>query len=380
MAAGKIEVMPSSRRAFLAVSWMPLLGQEKAREQTPGKAPERSAAAPTEWRRYADPATEFEVVRLTDPGHESMLPAPPARAVDRRSRNLLFCASRGSGWQPWLMDLGNGEQRPLGIFQGFEAGSCTLSGDDREAWFSDGAALRALQLSSGRQRELARLREGWTLRGPLAPSEDGTHLFYVEQRDGKSEVRRLRAAKGAAETVAGQAGGILETVPNPRRATLLWRTEAGELWVCAFDGAGKRRVQTPPGKVLEARWSPDGQSLLYLLAPEEKGSLPSIREQGLDGQEDRLLAKTSQFVSFEANANASVFVGASRSLASPMVLVLLRATRREFTLCEHRAGEPARVLPRFTPNSQRVLFQSDRHGRSAIYMLNVEKLIEKTDT
>jgi oligogalacturonide lyase len=60
--------------------------------------------------------------------------------------------------------------------------------------------------------------------------------------------------------------------------------------------------------------------------------------------------------------------------------VLLRATRREFTLCEHRSSTPQGVQPRFTPNSQRVLFESDRHGKRAIYMLNVEKLIEKTDT
>ncbi len=372
--------MPPSRRALLAFPWIPLLAQEKAREKARERAVDKPPAAGVEWRKYPDPSTEFEVIRLTDPEHESALPAPPARSIDRRSRNLLFSASRGNGWQPWLMDLGNGQQRPLGVFEGFEPDSLTLSGDDREAWFSDGAALAALQVSNGRHRELARLREGWKRRGALAPTEDGTHLFYIEERGVQCELRRLRASTGAPQTVARQAGAILETAPNPKRATLLWRTETGELWVCAFDGTGKRRVQTPAGRVLEARWSPDGQSLLYLLAPEEKGSLAAIREQGLDSLEDQLVARTSQFASFEANANASVFVGASRSLASPMVLVLLRATRREFTLCEHRSGEPARVQPRFTPNSQRVLFQSDRHGKSAIYMLNVEKLIEKTSS
>lgn len=341
---------------------------------------EQPQASGSEWRRYPDPATEFEVIRLTDPAHESAMPLPPARAIDRRSRNLLFSASRGSGWQPWQMDLGNGQQRPLGVFEGFKPDSLTLSGDDREAWFGDGSGLSAVQLSSGRQRELARLREGWTLSDGPVPSDDGTHLFYVEQRDGQFEVRKLRASKGTPETVTGQDGAILEIAPNPKRAMFAWRSEAGALWVCTFDGTGRRRVQTPAGQVLEARWSPDGQSLLYLLKPAEQGSLPAIREQGLDSQEDKLVARTSQFASFEPNANASVFVGASRSLASPMVLVLLRATRREFTLCEHRSGQPAHVLPRFTPNSQRVLFQSDRHGKSAIYMLNVERLIEKTDS
>lgn len=356
--------MPTSRRAFLALSCASALGQEAVSER----------------RRYADPATEFEVVRMTDPAHDSVLAAPPARWVDRRSRSLLFASSRGSGPQPWTMDLASGEQRPLGVFAGFEAGSLTLSGDDREAWFSEGATLRAVQLGSGRARELARIREGWRVRGALAPSDDGTHLFYIEERGDACEVRKLRPARGGAETVAAQAGLIDEVAPNPKRAAVLWRTSAGELWVGGFDGAGRRRVATPAGKVLEGRWSPDGQSLLYLLEPAEKGSLVSIREQALDSQEDRLVARTSQYASFEANANASVFVGASRSLASPMVLVLLRATRREFTLCEHKAREAGQVRPRFTPNSQRVVFESDRHGGRAIYLLNVEKLIEKTDS
>ena len=92
------------------------------------------------------------------------------------------------------------------------------------------------------------------------------------------------------------------------------------------------------------------------------------------------MARTSQFAAFGRNPNATVFVGASMSKASPMVLVLLRSTRREFTLCEHRASNPDIVCPRFTPNSQRLIFESDRHGKRALYMLNVEKLIEKTDS
>lgn len=360
--------MTLRRRALLAALWSPV----RAREQAP--------AAGSERRRYPDPATEFEVIRLTDPEHDSAMPAAPARAIDRRSRSLLFASTRGGGWQPWLMELATGAQRPLGNFEGFEPASLTLSGDDREAWFSDGQALSAVSLAGLRRRELARLREGWRLAGALAPSEDGTHLFWVEQREGRSELRKQKTARGGAESVAGQAGAMLEAAPNPKRAMVLWRGDGGEAWVCGFDGTGRRRVQTPAGRVLEARWSPDGQSVLYLLAPEAQGSLPAIREQGLDSQEDRLVAATSQFVSFESNSNGSVFVGASRSLASPMVLVLLRVTRREFTLCEHKAGEPARVQPRFTPNSQKVLFQSDRHGKTALYMLNVERLIEKTDS
>ena len=34
----------------------------------------------------------------------------------------------------------------------------------------------------------------------------------------------------------------------------------------------------------------------------------------------------------------------------------------------------------FSPDSQRIYFQSDRDGKPAIYGMHVDKLVEKTDT
>jgi oligogalacturonide lyase len=48
-------------------------------------------------------------------------------------------------------------------------------------------------------------------------------------------------------------------------------------------------------------------------------------------------------------------------------------------LCEHKASNPARVAPIFSPDSQRIFFQSDRHGKPAIYAMNVERLVSETD-
>jgi len=54
-------------------------------------------------------------------------------------------------------------------------------------------------------------------------------------------------------------------------------------------------------------------------------------------------------------------------------------TRRELTLCEHHASDPAMVSPVFSPDSQSIFFASDRHGKSAIYRVHVEKFVEETD-
>jgi oligogalacturonide lyase len=91
------------------------------------------------------------------------------------------------------------------------------------------------------------------------------------------------------------------------------------------------------------------------------------------------VAKTSQFVQFDANHDTSVFVGASRNKASPHILLLLRTTQRELTLCEHRASDPAMAAPVFSADSQQVYFQSDKEGKSVIYRIHVERFVEKTD-
>ena len=108
--------------------------------------------------------------------------------------------------------------------------------------------------------------------------------------------------------------------------------------------------------------------------------LNTIREFVPETNTDRLVSATSQFVHLGVNGDASVFVGASGSRASPYILLLLRRTRREMTLCEHRAGDPGRVAPIFSPDSQGVYFQSDKHGKPAIYFISVERLVERTDT
>jgi oligogalacturonide lyase len=74
-----------------------------------------------------------------------------------------------------------------------------------------------------------------------------------------------------------------------------------------------------------------------------------------------------------------VFIGASASKASPYVLLLVRAVKRELALAEHRASDAAMVTPLFAPNSQSVFFVSDRHGKPAIYWMNVERFVSATE-
>jgi oligogalacturonide lyase len=107
--------------------------------------------------------------------------------------------------------------------------------------------------------------------------------------------------------------------------------------------------------------------------------ITTIREFNPDNNGDALVAKTSQYSQFGFNQPSTVFVGTSRSAASPTILIMLRSTKRELTLCEHKASHPEMTAPRFAPDTQRLYFQSDRDGKPAIYCVHVEKFLEKTE-
>lgn len=356
-----------SRRAILAATPLALWANRKDGYQ----------AFPADWRRFADSATEFEVTRLTDPNSYSAILA--TRAISRKNDAIFYASDRqGGAWQAYRLDLKSGTSGRMTEATHLEPESVTFLSDDRGVAYVDGDLI-ATDFGS-RPQELARLNPGNRRQaGPIA-SEDGQNLFWAEGAAAGGLLRRLRMPKGSPETVTETKAPIAECVPNPRRATVLWRLEDGTLWVATFEGQGVRQVATPEGRVAQAIWSPDGRSLLYLHIPQDRTRLNAIREQDLDSRADRLVAPTSQFARFTCNSNASVFLGASQSKASPNVLLLLRLTKREFTLCEHRAAKPDATDPQFSPNSQRIFFQSDRDGKPAIYMMVVDRLVEKTET
>jgi len=322
-----------------------------------------------EMRRYADPATEFDVLRLTDPAHSSRIAAPPRRAFDRRGRIMVFASDAGGSWQPWLMELRTGRMRQLARVEGLDCGSLTFSADDREVIFSHSGGLGAIALTNQKTRQLHAITGQPA--GAVVPDLAAGRLYFVEAQGAQGRLMRVDWPSGRSPAVVAVGAGITDPLPHPKRPLVAWRAQDG-LWL---DG---QRLTTPAGRVLQAYWSPDGESLLYLLEPAARGELNSIREQNIGSHVDTLIARTSQFVSFAPNANASAFAGASRSLASPGILLLLRVTRRELIICEHKASNATRTGVMFTPDSQRVLFESDRHGRPALYMMNVERLIEKT--
>lgn len=333
----------------------------------------------SDWRRFSDPATEFEVYRLTDPSYSSYLPAYEARVISRRNNLLLFCSDRTGSPQAFGMDLHSGESRQLTDAEALDGSSLSLAPDDRTFFFFDGPSLRQVNLTNLRQREIYRIPQDWQRCPGVNITGDGASAVFGEAKGSRSLLRTVSIAKGGSATVAEVPWSISHPISRPKRSQILYRQGNKALWLVNSDGQQNRRLKLAGGEIGPSRWSPDGRTVLYLNFPEDKTQLNTIREHIPDENLDKLVARTSQFVDFSFNANTSVFVGASRNRSSPHILILLRLTRRELTLCEHSASDPTAVDPLFSSDSQSVFFQSDKHGKPAIYRVRVEKFVERTE-
>ena len=321
---------------------------------------------------YTDPLTEFNVFRLTNPGFSSYLPAPYQRSIARRGGFLLHAADRTGSLQVFRLDVKTGESQQVGESTALDPQTITLLPSERTCCYFDGPSLRE---GLAVEREIYRVPEGWERTNGFAVTDDGMNAVFAEKRATKSRLRRVSLFKAPPTTVFETDGEITLPLPRPKRAQILYRKE-NALWLVNLDGQQNRRLKTE--SCGPALWTPGGRTIVYLHFPENNAELNALRELTPDENNDRLLAKTSQFVSFGENGDASVFVGASRNNASRTVLLLLRVARREFTLCEHKASDAAVVQPVFSPDSQSIFFQSDRDGKPAIYRLKVEKLVELT--
>jgi oligogalacturonide lyase len=281
-----------------------------------------------------------------------------------------------TGLQAYRIELKGGALRPLTAAGALHARAFALSSDDKTLYFADGDRLYATSAASlSKPRELYRASSESVWKCGFSVQEDGSALTFVD--GGKLISIPLRsAAKAASRVLAEVDAACSEPLVAKSNAVLL---RDGERALHLVNPGGKAERLALAGKLGPAIWNPDGRSFLFLRTDQGRGIANSLHEYSLDTRQESLVGKTSQFVHFNRNADSSVFVGASGSKAQPYVLLMLRITRRELALCEHKASDATQVSPVFSPSSKRVFFQSDRLGKSAIFSVAVERLVEPTE-
>ncbi len=306
-------------------------------------------------------------MRLTLPTHDSFLPNAQNRSVSSREGFLVFSSNRDGTLAPFRANLKTGVVTHLGETNSLISDSLCLDSRERELWFLDDHALKAV--------DLQRLKARTVLEGITAFHVNGRKNVAVVQRDQKLERWTPTGTAPLADNVSSR--GLISPDGSGCVFSRREAPDAEEFWFIPVAG-GKAKLLAK-GRISSPCWRPDSQALLFLRFVEHPAYVASeLKEAALDGSSERLVAETSQFITFAANGDGSVFVGASKSKAQPNIVLLLRSVGREMVLCEHRSHEPKSVWPVFSPNSQRVYFESDREGKSAIYSVNVEKFVDQT--
>ena len=321
-----------------------------------------------EFVRFIDPVTETPVVRLTSPSSTNVLPAPANRFVSLKSRFLLFSSDRAGRMAPFKIELRTGMPHQVAETSALVPESLYLERSERLLFFVDDGVLKEVSLANTKVRPIAEDVSAFT---PL-----GAAQFIIVRRG------RLELLEGGRAPLAESVAHFCLVRPGGNGCLFSRQTtaEEREFWYAPLSGAtGNKPVRLASGNISDPFWSSDGQSLLFLRQVQNGESpVSEIHEVIPETGAEQCLAPTSQFAAFAPNADASVFVGASRSKAQPTVILMLRSVRRELTLCEHRASHPGSVSPVFSPDSRRVYFQSDHEGKPALYSVNVELLVEPT--
>jgi len=361
-----LAVRGMTRRAMLAALPACLAGQATRPKAKP---------LPTvgEFLRFVDPTTETLVVRLTSLKSANFLPAPTNRFVSVKERYLLFSSDRNGPLAPFQVDLRTGIVHQLASAVNLSPDSLCLDPKERWVYFLDGGRLKRVEVG---KKELKRQAEAVADDVGSFSIAQGGAIFLI-----RSSGHLQRVENGETINLADAASPNGQTcLAQPHGGGCLFVRMASsrrELWYASGNPSGAKPVLLAKGGVSSPCWSPDGQSLLFLrdtVTP--TATLAEIHQVGLDGTGERCVAPTSQFASFSANFDGSVFVGASRSKAQPNVVLLLRSAKRELTLCQHHSSHPGTVSPAFSPDARRVYFQSDEEGKAAIYSVNVELLVE----
>ena len=338
--------------------------------------PQKGQELPSVARRYLDPATEFVVIRLTDPQYSALLPAGGTRALTNRS--MLYASDETGKWQALRMDLHSYTSQQLTEAVALDPQSLSFMPNEKGFWHFDGGHLKETIFASNRTREVYRTPEHFETLPGVSYSVDGQAAAFVEKGDGGFRLRWVELVRGAARNVVESPDEIRDVLLRPKHAAVVYRS-GDSWWLLDTSSRKKQKLALAEGEISQCQWTADGSALLYLNRPADPKQLVAIRQFTPEGAKDVWVANTSQFAAFSANADGSVFAGASGTKASPYVLLLARAVKREFTLAEHKARDPRMVAPMFTPNSQSLVFQSDRHGKPAIYWMAVEKFVTETE-
>lgn len=360
-----------------------------------------------------DELTERPLSRLTDPKLLFHLPHYHHRFLAKNNRFIILGGEADGTRQIHYYDLRR--NRSSQLTQGPEAFSYSATFDEAEdqLYFLQGDALKRVSLKGRGEHAMFRCPSGWRFTGHVSVSSGARTAAVVEMREDdfrddpeeqfaarpQCRIRMVDLATGKDEVLVTERAWIVHPQFRPGRQELLYAHEGpGPVvedrlrWIGA-DGKNGAVVRAATGGRMErGYWSPDGAEVRFVHYVGDTLRGATIRGVAPETGDERQIARCSAFGWMRENVDGSAIAGASRRPSGPNIYVLFPRLDREITLCEHGAsGRPypvagteetdyecARPETVFSADSQWVYFMSDRHGKPALYRMDVEDLVGAT--
>jgi beta-lactamase regulating signal transducer with metallopeptidase domain/Tol biopolymer transport system component len=239
--------------------------------------------------------------------------------------------------------------------------------------------LRASQTSGTNSETGMVLRRVWAgsdVDHHITASPKGRYLSYVDSKTGDLAVREIGSGKTRHLTSKGDLGAALYSVisPDSNLVAYSWFTNRGKSSLClvGIDGSADRRLcASKDHNVFPVCWSSDSKHILakkhkmgnleIILVSVENGSVEVVREFGNPPFWDRLCySPKDRFIVYDfarENSSNNYDIGLYDT-----------EDNSETSLIEHPAND--RLLG-WIPNTQEILFLSDRSGSQDIWSVKI---------
>lgn len=268
-----------------------------------------------------------------------------------------------------------------------------LEYSDRPAVVADARArLAALGAGGQRVKGTGLAQVAADLRKPLAVSDDGKYLAFVDLGDGDLAIRDLATGKDRRVTTTAmdldppeqEYAANAAFSPDGRQLAYGWyngRTETQEIRVVGREGGEPRKLRTTEKNYAVRDWSPDGKQILASQAL--GGQEPKVAEAILlvsvaDGTRRVLKTLTARGPGPSLYSKTVAFSPDGRYIAYDYTPVDGAAERDVFVFAVDGSGEaplvqhPANdVLLGWFPDGNTVLFGSDRSGTDELWAIRV---------
>jgi oligogalacturonide lyase len=344
---------------------------------------------PAEWKRFTSPESGLEVIQLTSDKNLSCGLYFYNSCFNLKDSIVVFASKRTGSMNLFAVDLRNGAIRQLTDGEKIRARGATYSARRNEVFFGDDRVVKALDVSTLKERVLYNIPKGYNIAASLSVSADGSIVAFAVVKKPKAEdvgqkyssaIIMINTLTGYSHEVTREESYISHVIVNPvDTAKILychegaWDTVAQRMWFVYSDDSGKcmlRPEEDPALRVGHEYWFKDGKHVGYQIGKQDKRKYIGILDIASKQYKEYPYADDKHT---ECNSNGTMFVGDGMPKNPDISIYTIEKDKlQQKVLFRHNStytDEEQHPHPQFSPDDKSVFFTTDRDGQSNIYII-----------